>query len=76
MGKTYGEGITFTRGKINSYLGMDFDFSTQGTTKLSMIKYAAHILNDFPEVLTTSATLSAAEHLFQVRDDGKKKLPE
>ena len=76
MGKTYGEGITFTRGKINSYLGMDFDFSTQGTTKLSMINYDAHILDDLPEVLTTSATSPAADHLFQIRDDGKNKLPE
>ena len=76
MVKIYGEGITVTCVKVHSYLGMDFDFSTQGTTKLSMIKYAAHILNDFPEVLTTSVTSPSAEHLFQVRDNGKKKPPE
>ena len=76
MGKIYGECITVTHGKVHSYLGMDLDFSTQGTTKLSMIKYSVHILDGFPEVLTTSATYPAAEHLFQVLDDGKKKLPE
>ena len=48
MGKIYGEGITVTRGKFHSYLGMYFNLSTQGTTKLSMIKYAVQILDDFP----------------------------
>ena len=76
MGKIYGEVITVTRDKFHSYLGVDFDFSTQGTTKQSMIKYAAQIINDFPEVLTTSVTSPSAEHLFQVRDNGKKKPPE
>ena len=75
MGNIYGEGTTVTRGKVHSYLGMDFEFSTQGTTKLSMIKYAVQILDNFPEVLTTSATFTEAENLFQVQDDGKKKLP-
>ena len=28
MGKIYGDGITVTRGKIHTYLGMDFDYST------------------------------------------------
>ena len=69
MGNIYSEGITVTCGKVHSYLGMDLDFSTQGNTKLSMIKYDVHILNDFPEALTTSATSPAAEHLFQVLDD-------
>ena len=76
MVKIYGEGITVTCVKVHSYLGMDFDFSTQGTTKLSMIKYDAQILGDLPEVLTTYATSPEADHLFQVRDDGKNKLPE
>ena len=48
MGNIYGEGITVTCGKFCSYLGMDFDFSTQITTKLSMINYAVQILDDFP----------------------------
>ena len=55
---------------------MDFEFSTQGTNKILMIKYAVQILDDFPEVLKTSATSSEAEHLLQVQDNGKNKLPE
>ena len=70
----YGEGITVTRGKVHYYLGMDFNFSNQVTTKLLMVNYAAQILDDFPEVLTTYATSIPAEHLFQIREDGKKKL--
>ena len=76
MVNIYSEGITVTCGKVHSYLGMDLDFSTQGNTKLSMIKYDAQILGDLPEVLTTYATSPEADHLFQVRDDGKNKLPE
>ena len=54
MGKIYGEGITVTRGKVHYFLGIKFDLYTQGTTKMSMIKYAEQILDDFPEVLTSS----------------------
>ena len=72
MGKIYGERITITCGKFHSYLDTNFDLYTQGTTKLSMIKDAAQILDDFPEDLTTSATSPEAKHLFQVQDDGKK----
>ena len=60
MGKIYGEGITITRVKVHYYLGMDFDFSAQGTNKLLMIKYDVHILDDFPEALTTSAAFPEA----------------
>ena len=28
MAKIYGPGITVTRGKVHTYLGMDFDYST------------------------------------------------
>ena len=74
MVKIYGEGINVTRGKVHSYLGMDFDFYTQGTTKPLMIKYAVQILDHVPEALTTSATFQAAEQLLQVQEYGKKKL--
>ena len=40
MGKIYSPGITVTHGKIHSYLGMDFDYSTPSSVEVSMIKYA------------------------------------
>ena len=70
----YGEGITVTRGKVHYYLGMDFNFSNQVTTKLLMVNYAAQILDDFPEVLTTYATSIPAEHLFQIRETGRRNF--
>ena len=74
MGKIYGDGITVTRGKIHTYLGMDFDYSTPHTVKVSMIKYAKEVLDDFPEVITSTSTSPAADHLFTVRDEGEAKL--
>ena len=45
----YGDdGLTVKRGKVHSYLGMDFDYSTNGHLKALMIKYDRQIIDDFP----------------------------
>ena len=69
----YGNGLSVTRGKVHSYLGMDFDFSAMGDVKLSMIPYANQIDDDFPEPITCTALTSTADHLFQIRPDDKPK---
>ena len=74
MARIYGKGITVTRGKIHTYLGMDFDYSTPQTVKVSMIKYAKQCLNYFPEIITSTSSSPAADHLFTVREEGEAKL--
>merc|ERR1711933_326410 len=42
----YGEKLTVKRGKVHDYLGCDYDFSTAGAVKISMIKYTRKTLGD------------------------------
>ena len=76
LAKFYGDSITVIREKIYSYLGIGFDFSTPGTAKPAIIKYAVQILETIPELITSASTSPAADHLFQTREDGTNQLPE
>ena len=68
MAKICDPGIMVTQGKVHTYLGMDFDYSTPQSVKVSMIKYAKQITDDFPEAITSTSSSPAANHLFVVRD--------
>ena len=63
MAKICGPGNTVTRGKVHTYLGMDFDYSTPQTVKVSMVKYAKQVLDDFSEAITSTSSSPAADHL-------------
>ena len=56
----YGIKIKVNHGKVHSYLGMDFDHSTENTVKVSMIPYAKQIECDFPEAITGMSPTPAA----------------
>ena len=66
MAKIYGPGITVTRGKIHTYLGIDFHYSTSQSVKVSMIKYEKQVLDDFPEAITSTSSSPVADQLFVV----------
>ena len=73
--KMYGDdGLTVKRGKIHSYLRIDFDYSTDGQLKVSMIKYAGQILDDFPKMITSTHSSPAVEQLFKIREESERKL--
>ena len=55
---------------------MDLYFSDPGDAKISMIKYLKKVFEDFPELIKITWDPPAAERLFKVRTDDKKKLPE
>ena len=55
--KIFGNGTNFSIGKLHKYLGMDMDWSQDGTMIVSMIKYLKKIIDDSPEVIhSPSAT--------------------
>jgi hypothetical protein len=65
------------RGKHHEYLGMDLDYSERGKVKIRMIPYLQGILDDFPEEITGTKVMPAADYLFRIReDDEARKLPE
>ena len=74
MEMIYGPSITVAGGKVHSNLGIDFDYSMPQSVKVSMIKYAKQIINDFPEAITSTSSSPAADHLFDVQDDREAKL--
>jgi hypothetical protein len=55
-----------TCGKVHDYLGMTLDFSKPGEVRVTMIDYIKMILHDAPKDMCGSASMPAANHLFQV----------
>ena len=53
---------------------MDLDYSSAGKVRVSMIKYLARLLEEFPEVIKGGAATPHADHLFRVREEGEAKL--
>ena len=45
---------------------MDIDWSQDGTMIFFMIKYLQKVIDNFPEVIRSTAANPASEHLFQV----------
>ena len=74
LGEIYGNKLTVAHGKVHSYLGMDFDFTKNGTVQIGMIPYSKEIIDDFPKPMTSTAPTPAADHLFTIRPDEERKL--
>jgi hypothetical protein len=56
-------------GRKHDYLGVDMEFTPDGTLEVSMFKYLQGVLADFPEVIQGRAATPAASYLFDVRDE-------
>ena len=47
-------------------MGVDLEYSEEGTVRILMIKYTKKSLEISPEAITTTSKIPAAEHLFQI----------
>ena len=65
--------LTVHRGKVLSYVGMTFDFTSRGKVSITMEGY----INDIIELyeIKGSAATPALDHLFDVRDNAVKLSP-
>ena len=70
----FGNGTKIARGKVHEYLGMDMDWNQDGTMIVSMIKYLQKVIDNFPEIIRSTAVTPASEHLFQMQDEKDRKL--
>ncbi len=68
----YGDNLAENSGRIHDYLGMVFDFLDQEKVKINMTKYLLKVIADFPEEIIGKAATPAGDHLFKVRDEGRK----
>ena len=74
--KIYGEKLTVNKGKVHDYLGMMIDYTKSGKVEISMIKFIKKILDTFPEEIKTTTATPAADHLFNIREEGDAKYLE
>jgi hypothetical protein len=68
----YGDNLAENTGRIYDYLGMVFDFSDWDKVKIYMMKYLSKVIADFSEEIIGKAAMLAGDHLFKVRDEGRK----
>ena len=51
---------------------MTFGYAFEGEVRISMCKCLSNVIADFPEEIMGVSATPAADHLFKVREDGKK----
>ena len=61
-----------SRGKVHDYLAMILDFSVPGEVKIRMENYVKSMIESFPGGIEGTNTSPAADHLFQVNENGVK----
>ena len=77
LSRIYSKKLAVKRGKVHDYTGMEFDYSEDGSVKVSMIKHTGNILIASTKNILVSAASTSEEHLSKVRDDKYTKyLPE
>jgi hypothetical protein len=68
----YGDNLTKNVGMTHNYLGMTFDYAFEREVQINMCKYLSKVIEDFPEEITGVSAIPVADHLFKVREDGRK----
>ena len=64
-----------SRGNVHEYLGIDIDWaSVQGTMIVSMIKYLHKVISGFPKFLRGTKASPNRDHMFTVREYGRRNL--
>jgi hypothetical protein len=51
---------------------MKIDFSFQDEVRINMMQYTSKVIGEFPEEIDGKLATHVADHLFKVRDDGRK----
>ncbi len=73
LGRIYGSKLSMHTGCKHDYLGVDMEFTDDGTLEVLIFKYLRNVIEEFPEKITRRAATPAAGHLFDIRD--KKEAP-
>jgi hypothetical protein len=68
----YGDSLTESTGKQHDYLGMIFGFSSKNEVQINMNLYISKIIKEFPEEIIGTTSTPAGDHLFKIREDGRK----
>ena len=72
--KVFKNGTKFSRVKVHEYLGMDMNWSQDGTMIVSMIMYLQKIIDVLLEVIRSTSAMYVAEYLFTVQGEKDRKM--
>jgi hypothetical protein len=68
----YGDSLAESTGKQHDYLGMIFNFSSMNEVQINMNLYISKIIEEFPEEIIGKSATPAGDHLFKIKEDGRK----
>jgi hypothetical protein len=68
----YGDSLTESTGNQHNYLGMIFNFSSKNEVQINMNLYTSKIIKEFLEEIIGKISTPAGDHLFKIREDGRK----
>ena len=71
LGDIYGPRLTMTKGNKHEYLGVTYELEDTEVA-VSMFQFIDEMLEEFPEEIKSSSATPAADHLFKIREDGKR----
>jgi hypothetical protein len=69
LAKIYGPKLTMHTGQKHNYLGVDLEFTAEGSLEVSMVKYLGNVIKGFPETITGMATSPTGDRLFDIQDE-------
>ncbi len=76
LGNIYGPKLSMHTRKRHNYLGVDMEFSKDGTSIVLKITNLKNVTVGFPEEIRGKASSPTANHLFSVRDATKARALE
>jgi hypothetical protein len=68
----YCDSLAESTEKQHNYLGMIFDFSSKNEVQINMNLYISKISKKFPEEIIGKSATPAGDHLFKIKEDGRK----
>jgi len=68
----HGENLAEKVGSVQDYLGMTFDYSFDNKVRINMNQYFLKVIKEFTQEILGMCATPAADHLYKIREDGKK----
>ncbi len=68
----YSENLAEKVGTVHDYLGKTFDYSFDNEVRINMNQYLSKVIKDFLQEISGMCATPAADHLYKIRENGKK----
>jgi hypothetical protein len=68
----YGENLAKKARMVQDYLGMTFNYSFDDEVRINMSQYILKVITEFPQEILGMCATPAADHLYNIQENGKK----